>query len=134
MKRIISVIMCFALLLSATSVVSAASEASVCEYVVNNVEYTVEFENNALSADKKQVIAEILVGLRDGSAQTYGLGCTLFGHDLITDTVYVTEHKVRTSIPRCLRHTYHVTHCEDCDYTKSTTLISSTSVNCCPVD
>lgn len=133
MKRILSIIMCFVLLMAAASVVSASGETGVYEYEINNVEYTVEFEDNDISPDKMQVIAETLVGLRDGSVQTYGLMCTLFGHDLVTKAVYVTEHKVRASIPRCLRHTYHVTYCEDCDYTKEQVLISSAYVDCCPL-
>ncbi len=134
MKRILSIIMCFVLLMAAASVVSASGETGVYEYEINNVEYTVEFVDNDISPDKMQMIAETLVGLRDGSVQTYGLGCTLFGHDLVTKTVYVTEHKVRTSAPRCLQHTYNVTYCEDCDYTKEQKLVASTYIACCAAD
>lgn len=134
MKRMICALMCFVLLIAMSSVVSASNETGVYEYEINGTEYTVEFEDKNISSDKKVMIAETLLGLRDDSAQTYGLGCTLFGHDWVTKTVFVTEHKVYPTIPRCLRHTYDVTYCEDCDKTKEEVLISSAYVNCCAED
>lgn len=134
MKRIVTIMMCFVLLIGASSVVSATGETGVYEYEINNIEYTVEFEDNNISPDTMEMIAETLVGLRDGSAQTYGLGCTLFGHDYVTEKVYVTEHKARASVPRCLKRKYNVTYCEDCDYTKSQVLVSSVYIDCCPAD
>jgi len=133
MKRIICALMCFVLLIATSSVVSASNETGVYEYEINGTEYTVEFEDENISPDKKEIIAETLLGLRDDSAQTYGLGCTLFGHDWVTKTVFVTEHKVYTTIPRCLRRTYDVTYCEDCDKTKEQTLFSTTPIDCCPL-
>lgn len=133
MKRIICALMCFVLLIATGTVVSASNETGVYEYEINNVEYTVEFEDKSISPDTMEMIAESILGLRDDYAQTYGLGCTLFGHDWVTKTVFVTEHKVYATIPRCLRHTYHVTYCEDCDKTKEETLFSTTLVNCCPL-
>jgi hypothetical protein len=132
MKRIICALMCFVLLMATTSVASASNQSGVYEYEINNVEYTVEFEDKTISPEKMEMIAETLLGLRDNSTQTYGLGCTLFGHDWVTKGVFVTEHKKRTTAPRCLRHTYNVTYCEDCDETKETVLISSGYVDCCP--
>ena len=133
MKRIVSIIMCLVLFTAAIPVVSASDENGVYIYEIDGVEYTVEFVDDDISPDKMEMIAETLVGLRDGSAQTYGLGCTLFGHDYVTKAVLVTEHKVRASIPRCLQHTYNVTYCEDCDYTKSQVLVSSIYIDCCPL-
>lgn len=134
MKRIICALMCLVLLLATASVASASGETGVYEYEINNVEYTVEFEDENISPEKMEMIAESLLGLRDESVQTYGLGCTLFGHDWVTKTVYVTEHKVYATAPRCLKHTYHVTYCEDCDKTKEEKLVSSAYVDCCPKD
>jgi hypothetical protein len=126
--------MCFILLTATASVASASNETSVYEYEINNVEYTVEFEDKSVSPEKMEMIAETLLGLRDDSSQTYGLGCTLFGHDWLTKTVFVTEHKVYTTTPRCLRHTYNITYCEDCDKVKEEKLVSSAYVDCCPKD
>lgn len=133
MKRMISALMCLVLFIATAFAVSASGDAGVYEYEINGIEYTVEFEDENISPDKKAIIAETLLGLRDTSVQTYGLGCTLFGHDWVTKTVFVTEHKVYATIPRCLRHTYDVTYCEDCDKTKSETLISSVYIDCCPL-
>lgn len=134
MKKIISIIMCFVLLIATASVVSASGNAGVYEYEINNVEYTVEFEDKSISPDTMEMIAESLLGLRDDSAQTYGLGCTLFGHDWVTKTVFVREHKVYATAPRCLRHTYNVTYCEDCDNVKEEKLVSSAYIDCCAED
>ncbi len=134
MKRIVNVLLCVILLMTAGFAVSATGDNGVYNYEINGEEYTVSFEDESLSADTKQIIAESLVGLRDGSAQTYGLGCTLFGHDYITKQVSVIHHKVRTIVPRCDLKLYNVTICEDCDYIKSQTLYSTNSIDCCPKD
>ncbi len=134
MKRTICALICFVLLMTTATNVSASDNADIYEYEINGAEYTVEFEDESIASDKKVMIAEMLLGLRDDSAQTYGLGCTLFGHDWITKTVFVTEHKVYTTIPRCLRQTYHVTYCEDCDETKEPILVSTTPIDCCPLN
>ena len=134
MKRIISALMCVVLLLTAGVAVSATGDNVAYNYEIDGVEYTVEFLNADIPSDTKQIIAETLVGLRDGSVQTYGLGCTLFGHDYVTEEIVVIEHRVRAAAPRCDRRAYDVTYCEDCDYIKEQELISVRGIFCCPVE
>lgn len=134
MKRIISALMCIVLLMAGASVASATGDNGVYQYEINGTEYTVEFEDKDINPDTMEVLAETLVGLRDESVQTYGLGCVLFGHDWVTKTVYVTEHKVRAASPRCNILTYDITYCEDCDKVKEEVLISTSRANCCAED
>ncbi len=134
MKRIISALMCLVLLCVAASSVSAAGDNGVYRYEIDGVEYTVTFEDDGLSSDAEEAIAESLVGLRDDSAHTYGLGCILFGHDWAVRQAYVTQHKARATEPRCIMRTYDVTYCEDCDEIKERLLVSSVYISCCPKD
>jgi len=133
MKRIISILICAFVLMTTAAVIAAASDNGVYVYVIDDTEYTVEFSDNSISAEKKELIAQSLVGLTDDSAQTYGLGCTLFGHDYKYTTSAVTIHKAYTSAPRCQRSIYDVTYCEDCDYSEQT-LVSIRRIDCCPED
>lgn len=134
MKRIISALLCIALLMTAGFAVSATDDNGAYNYEIDGEEYTVTFADDSLSADTKQAIAESLVGLRDGSVQTYGLGCTLFGHDYIVKEAIVIHHRVRTITPRCDQLVYEVTICEDCDYIKEQKLVGTYSMYCCPID
>lgn len=131
MKKIISVLMTVLMLMTALTVwasANAETDTYVCE--VDGVEYTVEFEGDALSAEKKEAIAQKLIGTEDSSVQTYGLGCTLFGHDYTYNTVRVITHKVRATAPRCQQDTYDTTGCEDCDYFEQT-LVNISYIYCC---
>lgn len=133
MKKIISVLICVAVLMTAATVFAAATDNGVYVYEVDETEYTVEFTDNNVSAEKQECIAQSLVGVKDESIQTYGLGCLLFGHDYKYTTTFVITHKVRTYAPRCKRETYDVTYCEDCDYTEQT-LVATSYIVCCPVE
>jgi len=134
MKRIISAVMCIVLLMAGASVASAAGDNGIYQYEIDGVEYTVEFENKDIAPDTMEALAQDLVGLRDESVQTYGLGCILFGHDWVTEVTYVTQHKVRAASPRCNKLTYEITYCEDCDETKEQVLVSTTRIYCCAED
>lgn len=135
MKKIISVLIAVLILMTVTTVFSAATEENTAKYsyLVDNTEYTVEFSNSAASDEKQEAVAKKLIGLNDSSTQTYGLGCILFGHDYVYDTVYVITHKAKTYSPRCKEDTYDVTYCEDCDYTEQE-LIGTNYIACCPED
>ena len=102
-------------------------------YETEDAVYTVEFNDNNLTAEEQKAVAAKLVGLDDDPAQTYGLGCTLFGHDYKYTTASVITHKARTYAPRCKQQTYDVTYCEDCDYNEQT-LVSTRRIDCCPED
>lgn len=61
---------------------------------------------------------------------TYGLTCTLLGHDTEITRVYKINHEVRATDPRCLKKTYSYKACTRCDYEEST-LVSSIYISCC---
>ena len=134
MKKTVSLLIVVLIIMSIFTTIAAANgENADYNYVVEGTEYSVEFSGSNVSAEKQVLIAQKLVGLYDDGAQPYGLGCILFGHDLLSTTTTVTRHKVSAYEPRCLREIYDVEYCEDCDYTKET-LIGSQYINCCPED
>ncbi len=133
MKKFVSLIMIF-LMFSAFSVCAFASDNSdVYTYEKDGLEYTVYFSGTSFSEEKRDAIAQRLIGASDGEIQTYGLMCSLFGHKLEEDTVGVITHKVRTYAPRCLDETYEVKACTRCDYQEKT-LIVGVYRDCCPED
>ena len=134
MKKIIRILMCILVILTATTVWTAATEPNrQYTYQENDVEYTVEFMDNALTADQQEQAAYRLIHEDESGAQTYGLGCILFGHDLTTSKVAVITHKAYKYSPRCKREMYDVTICEDCDY-QTQKLTSTSYIICCPED
>lgn len=122
MKKVILLIFCILYLFSMGVMTSAhmdcAHDIEVC--------FT---ENSVFSEDEKQIIEEYFVDGINNTA-TYGLKCTLFGHDYVTEYVDVIRHKVRTTIPRCDREKYEMKICSDCSDTVST-LILLTYIDCC---
>ncbi len=127
MKRIVSFLISILIIMSFACLFAGANETT---YVVDD-RYTVIFEDT-VPADKQEVIAHALICGND-EIQTYGLGCTLFGHDYVYTRATVIDHKIFPTAPRCVEYLYDVTYCEDCDYTEST-LIDSTYIYCCPRD
>lgn len=134
MKKIISVVMFFVLVF-AFSVCAFASDstASVYTYVKDGVEYTVDFSASSFSEDKRDAIAQRLLGLANDEVQTYGLMCTLFGHKYEESTISVITHKVYKYAPRCKDEAYDVKICTRCDYQEQT-LITTSYIDCCPED
>lgn len=134
MKKIISILMSILMIMSAMCIFASASSETdnTYTYVIDGCEHTVIFEES-VPAEKQEMIAQKLIGIYDDSAQTYGLGCTLFGHDYLYTTSSMIQHKVNTYEPRCRKLTYDVTYCEDCDYMEQT-LVKTDSIYCCPVD
>lgn len=132
MKKIVSILICALILMTALCVVASAESTGNNTYTfeTEDAHYTVTFESNNLSEEQQSRVAEGLVFGKEDSAVTYGLGCTLFGHDYVYDTVYVITHKVRTTHPRCKQAIYDVTTCEDCDFYEET-LIKTQFVDCC---
>ena len=64
------------------------------------------------------------------NTSTYGITCTLFGHDLKNTTVEVTTHKVRATAPRCVVKTYDYEECTRCDH-EASTLMGTEYIYCC---
>ena len=64
------------------------------------------------------------------TAVSYGLMCTLFGHDEQLHSVSAIEHKVRASNPRCLETDYKVTTCSRCEY-ENIEVLAEIYISCC---
>ena len=132
MKNTMKVLLCLlALLMTTTFWVSAAEGNGQYTYEVGDTVYTVEFEDSALSAEQQEAVIQRLLGGEDTGAQTYGLGCILFGHDLKESVVSVITHKVFKYSPRCTQDFYDVTICEDCDY-QTQEKTGTSYIDCCP--
>ena len=132
MRRIISVLISLFILASfVCTAVSAVGDGNTYVFETEDTHYTVVFTGgDDLTEEQERIIAEKLALGSDDGAQTYGLGCTLFGHDYLYKTAKVITHKVRTTSPRCKQDTYEIKYCEDCDYTEET-LMSSKYITCC---
>lgn len=109
-----------------------ASGSSNYVYEYADEQITVVFaENSVFSSDEQQYIADKLV-LGD-SAEASGVQprswCWLTGHELVTECVHVITHKVYASAPRCVKETYLVETCSNCD--QEMTLISEENIYCC---
>ncbi len=133
MKKVISLLICALILMTTICVVASAESGNTYTFETEDAHYTVEFNNNNLTEEQQIRVAEGLVFGNDNSAQTYGLGCTLFGHDYVYDTAYVTYHKALPYEPRCKVLTYDVTYCDDCDYYEES-LKGTSYIYCCPED
>lgn len=131
MKKITSILVSLFILMSVLCAVAAAQDTNnTYTFETEDAHYTVKFNDNNLSAKQQGIVAEKLVFASDDNAQTYGLGCILFGHDYKYTTACVVTHKDRATKPRCKEDTYDVKYCEDCDYTEET-WISYNYIYCC---
>lgn len=136
MKKItsmfIAVILCT---FSATIITSATAENvnSTFNIVSGGIEYTVEFESTTLSEDQQHAIAQRLINNVENDIKSYGLMCTLFGHNTQHNTVGVITHKVKNTSPRCQRDAYYVTTCTRCDYQEQE-LTGTSYIICCPIE
>lgn len=80
---------------------------------------------------KQEVLEYHLNGESKGNISTYGITCTLLGHDKETNIVRLVEHKVAKTEPRCKEFVYKTITCSRCDY-KDITLINDYYISCCP--
>ena len=133
MKKIVSVFMALILCVLSAALITSATEIPIVVITTDDAEYTVEFENTNLSEEQREAIAHNLVFGEDDTVQTYGLMCTLFGHNTEENKVSVITHKVKTTSPRCKRESYLVTICTRCDYQEQE-LTSTSYIVCCPID
>ena len=128
-KALLAVICCIAFSLS-----FSANEIVESEIYYPEEDITVVFnENSALSSEQKQFISDKIVSgesIIDDGVSTYAL-CWLTGHDIVSESVSVVEHKVSDTDPRCRRDTYIVETCTNCDYLEYS-LVSSSRILCCP--
>jgi len=130
-KKLISVFLFIMLLAIVTINCSAA-------IMYDNI--TVVFEDDSvLSDEEKEHLTNIVLDYHingcthNETSNTYGLMCTLFGHDEVYNSVSTIEHKVSDTQPRCYRTEYDVITCSRCDY-ESITPVASYYYSCCPND
>jgi hypothetical protein len=124
MKKFISIICLLFVLILATSIVVMAQQ----NYNDMNIEVVFDV-NSKFTYEEKQIISNCFYG-DTAYVNTYGLKCTLFGHEYTTEYVDVIRHKVSTLTPRCIKDTYKTQICADCSDTVST-LIATTKIDCC---
>lgn len=131
MKKAISTLIASCIIIMSLCVIATAegTDNNTYTFETDDAHYTVEFNDNNLTEQQQMRIAERLVGT-DDMVQTYGLGCTLFGHDYKYTSANVITHKYRSTDPRCKKDIYDVKYCEDCDYTEQT-LSSTVYIVCC---
>lgn len=134
MKKIVSFVL-FLVLISTFSVCAIASDDAdyIYTYINDGIEYTVDFSGSSISQDKHELIARRLVGLDNDDVRTYGLMCTLFGHNYEESTISVVTHKVYKYAPRCEDKIYEVKICSRCDHQEQT-LMMTNYIDCCPED
>lgn len=129
-KKISFLLSILIIMTSLTVFASAVSETEVYTYEIGDTEYTVYFQDSALSDEKQKAVAAKLVGVEYSEAVPTNILCDIFGHDLVESQVDVVTHKVSSTAPRCRQDTYNVKACEDCDYSEQT-LIATTYIFCC---
>ena len=135
MKKAISILMSILILMSTMCIWATATNASNDTYTYETEEavYTVEFNDNNLTAEEQKLVAAKLANVEYNAAAPANILCDIFGHDYKDTSATVITHKARTYAPRCKQQTYHVTYCEDCDYTEQT-LLGTAYIYCCPED
>ncbi len=127
MKRIFAILLVLTLLACTcalpVSAKNTTKEESEIEIVIND----------EVSEETKAKIERYFANgepAEDDGATTYGLTCTLFGHNIKISSVSAVTHKVRATSPRCLKKTYDYEECTRCDYEKAT-LVCSEYIGCC---
>lgn len=125
-KKILALALTVAMLFCTFIMPTNAAETAVDE----NIEIIIENEN--ISEETKAKIIAFYANEEEHTedSATYGLTCTLLGHNLETSVVYKITHKARTTSPRCLKKTYDYGACTRCDYEESI-LLSSVYIVCC---
>lgn len=127
LKKTLCLVFALIFAFSAFQIFSFADEA--CSHSSNEI--TVAVPDYASAEVKAKILAHFCDDCNsDSAAQTRGLTCTLFGHDLDTGTTTTTTHKVNATSPRCLKETYSYEICSRCEY-ENYTLISSVHIVCC---
>lgn len=124
-KRFISLILSLALFIGIFAIPTSAS------HVHETGDIEVIIENDELSDEmKEKIISYYTDDNHDDDTATYGLTCTLLGHNIeITRTATIT-HKISATAPRCLKKTYDHKACTRCDY-QTSSLLSSVYIHCC---
>lgn len=128
-SKIIAAVLAMTMFICSLGVSVFAVKGEVCDCEYCALEKTIVFPAGASEEIKSRITSDLSHPAQASDGEK-GLRCTLFGHDIITDYIYVTTHKVRASAPRCLREYMRYEACTRCDYIKYT-VISAIYVNCC---
>ncbi len=121
----------FAVMLAISLFVSAFVIPTSAKTDKTNSDIEIIIENENISAETKAKIEKYyLAENHNDGATTYGLTCTLLGHNLENSIVSVITHKVRTTSPRCLKRNYCYEACTRCDY-ETSEVISTVYIVCC---
>lgn len=129
LKRLLAILMAVSIAMCIFVMPSSAADEAEAEHI----EITFADEN-ASEEFKARAVAHFSSSdceNHEEDAGTYGLTCTLFGHKIESGVTYVTNHKVKTTAPRCLKKTYNYETCTRCDDYEVSTLISSAYIYCC---
>lgn len=128
MKKLTSFLLAILIIMNISFSVNAANSSTQFTYSFENI--TVIFdESTPFSETSRFNIANFII-FGEKNSQTYGLTCTLFGHDYITDYVTTITHNVCESQPKCLREVMEIGECSRCGDTY-TNVINSQLVTCC---
>lgn len=120
----------FVLIISLVSIFtlnSFAQSTKTFAFSIDGIDISITSDEN-ISSDFAYNVAYGMIH-NDGIIPK-GAYCNLYGHSYVNSTAIITEHKVYTSIPRCVKKTYSVKTCSVCGY-QTKTLTSSTRINCC---
>lgn len=125
MKKAVSILLAVITLVSLT-VLPASAEVGTH----NDIEVIIHDEN--LPEETKAKIVEFYTNpeAEDEETSTYGLTCTLLGHNYEYTTVTTVTHKASATAPRCLQKKYDHGVCTRCD-SQTNTLIGSSYIYCC---
>lgn len=86
-------------------------------------------EDSVFSDEEKQMIKESIYG-NICKSETYGLKCTLFGHNYKSEITEVIRHKASETKPRCIKETHDFKVCSVCSDMTST-LLTQSYIDCC---
>ena len=127
MKKTVSIVLALICLVGCC-ISASASVTEQTIITINNVDVVFN-SSSSLSNEEKQVIATILTN-GEPNTQTYGLLCTLFGHNNSTEIVTTITHCASSTAPRCLREKWEVVTCSRCGNVENTR-IDYTLIYCC---
>lgn len=122
MKKILAILLSISFILAAMSVTVNAADS----FDKPTIEFI--FDEGTSTEIQERIIADFTN--EDDGAVTYGLTCTIFGHNIETGYTSTVTHKARATDPRCLKETFSYEICSRCDYSEYT-LVASSYISCC---
>ncbi|MBQ9112235.1 MAG: hypothetical protein IJY08_01490 [Clostridia bacterium] len=127
MKKTLTLIISIIICISICFCISVSANSN--PIIIENTEVFFE-ETCNLSNDAKQQIAEEIV-YGSPSVSTYGLSCTIFGHDCTIELVTTITHYAQNTYPKCLQETWEVETCTKCGESITQTRVNYKYIDCC---